>query len=98
MKDVRFYLEFPSVTAKRKSGKANAGHSGNVSAVIQANTFWRDGRFLREAVSGVFEWPNSGVAGTAVSCEFLRQCKRIPERTAREIHPLLFETLDRSDS
>lgn len=28
MKDVRFYLEFPTRTAKRRSGKTNARHAG----------------------------------------------------------------------
>ena len=46
MKDVRFYLEFPSSTAKHKSGKGNLGHSGNVFAAY----LW-DGRL---------EWHSDG--------------------------------------
>ena len=30
MKDVRFYLEFPTRTAKKRSGRQHIGHSGNV--------------------------------------------------------------------
>jgi hypothetical protein len=43
----------------------------------------------------IFDWPNSPVAGTGVSLDYLRQkCKRISEAQARTIHPVLFEWLD----
>lgn len=92
MKDIRFYLEFPSATAKHKSGRSHKGHSGNVLAAFQGDTL--EERLHPEALAGVFDHPNSDVACTGYSHEFLRQCKRVSERTARAIHPRLFERLD----
>jgi hypothetical protein len=89
MKDVRFYLEFPSRTMKHKSGRANTGHSGNVFAL-----FLEGDPVNLEGLGGVFSYPNSPVACTGTSREFLTGCKRISERLAREIHPALFERLD----
>lgn len=98
MKDVRFYLEFPTITAKRKSGRENKGHSGTVFAAFVDQTSYRSaGGYMQEGLSSVSALPNSGVAGTSASRDYLRQCKRIPERLARQIHPRLFERLDVKD-
>lgn len=97
MEGIRFYLEFPSSTAKKRSGKTNIGHSGNVYAAYIDNTFLNvRGVCMVEGLGGLWDEPNSVVAGTsAAHDEFLRhQCKRIPERLARQIHPRLFERLD----
>lgn len=95
MKDVRFYLEFPTRTAKKRSGKAHVGHWGNVFAAFIGNTHYQQsGECMQEGLGAVHPWPNSPVASTSASAGFLSQCKRIPERTARQIHPLLFERLD----
>lgn len=84
MEGIRFYLEFPTRSAKKRSGREHKGHLGNVVSL------W-DGH---EGLAGVFDYPNSPVATTGISQSFLDQCKRIPERLAREIHPRLFKRLD----
>lgn len=88
MRDVRFYLEFPNRSAKKRSGKLNLHHSGNVFA-----------RFSRrmDGLGSVYSRPNSQVASTTCSSEFLLQCKRISETIARKIHPALFVRLDSTD-
>lgn len=91
MQGVRFYLEFPSPSAKKRSGKFHSGHSGNVFAAF--TEYAQAGQC--EGIGSVFADPNSPVAGTSASRGYLaRECKRIPERIAREIHPRLFERLD----
>lgn len=91
MKDVRFYLEYPSSADKRKGN-----HSGTVFAAFSGNgTHFSSGQWCQEGVGGVFDRPDSPVAGTSVSLQYLRkQCKRISEKQAREIHPNLFAYLD----
>lgn len=101
MKGYRFYLEFPTAAAKKKSGKDHKGHSGNVFAAMDVmgdgfRPFYSamEG-FKYEGLGAVYAWPNSGVAGTSASLDYLRsRCKRIPERRAREIHPTLFLRID----
>lgn len=85
MKDVRFYLEFPDERTKRKSGRANHGHSGNVMALFENRL---------EGLAALFEYSNSPVASTGTSRGYLRRCKRIPEELARSVHPTLFDSLD----
>lgn len=90
MKHVRFYLEHETARDKR-----NRKHNGNVIAVVPANRC-PDGAM--EALGAVFFYPDSPVASTAASREYLStKCRRIPERMAREIHPALFERLDVAD-
>lgn len=96
MKDIRFYEEFKN---KRKGISA-----GNVFAAFKMPADYASGDPYRSRYDGlcfgsaaIFDEPNSPVAGTGVSREFLvKKCKRISEARAREIHPLLFEMhLDR---
>lgn len=95
MKDVCFYLEFPSKQARKKSGKENTGHAGNVFAGFIGNPRTQSGGV--EGLGAVHDFPDSPVASTQAGPGFLRQCKRIPEALAREIHPRLFERLDEKD-
>jgi hypothetical protein len=102
MKDFRFYLEFPSASAKKRSGRQHAGHAGNIFAAIDTfgdNRFQypdHKGILMTEGLGAVFTWPNSPVASTQANVRGWLQplCKRIPENLAREIHPVLFEHLD----
>jgi hypothetical protein len=89
MNGIRFYQEF-SDKSKRKPG-------GTVVAALVLNgRHWSGGTICYEALAGLFDWPNSPVAGTGVSLDYLRQkCKRISEAQARTIHPVLFERIDR---
>lgn len=92
MKGYRFYLDHESAKDKR-AGK----HTGNCFAVLLG----QDGRPLRqsdpamvEGIGAVYGWPDSACAGTSASRDYLRKCKRVSERTAREVHPNLFRYLD----
>jgi hypothetical protein len=92
MKDVRFYLEFPTATAKKRSGKDHKRNDGNVFAAFLTPR----GSLQGDGVGAVLYEPNSCVAYTGVNIrDWLHvKCKRIPEKLARAIHPRLFETLD----
>lgn len=97
MKGVRFYLEFPTATAKRTSGKANTGHNGNVFAGFVANGYRvAANTILLDGVGAVMDYPNSPVASCSADMpSYLRKlCKRVPEKQARLIHPNLFRILD----
>ena len=49
-----------------------------------------------EGAGAVFFEPDSPVCGCSISLEYLQtRCKRISESKAREIHPRLFDYLDR---
>jgi hypothetical protein len=88
MKGVRFYLEFSDKSKHRSGGTV-------VAALVINGTYRRSGATCYEAVTALFDWPDSQVAGTGVSLDYLRQkCKRIKEAKARTIHPALFERLD----
>lgn len=84
MKNIRFYLEHKSAADKR-AGK----DCGNVFAVSE---------LVGEFVGGfgaITDKPNSPVAYTSAHKNWLRtRCTRISEKTARHIHPALFQRLD----
>src|ERR1035437_8274888 len=88
MEGIRFYLEFTD-KSKHKPG-------GTVAAALVLNgSYWSSGTICYEAITAVFDWPNSPVAGTGVACDYLRQkCRRISQTKARTIHPALFDRLD----
>lgn len=100
MKGVKFYLEYPSKAAKKKSTKNNdyVGNSGNVIAVLLDKNNNKltlpDGKCV-ECVSALWESKNSSVCSSAVHLEYLSDnCKLVSEQVAREIHPKLFTYLD----
>lgn len=99
MRGVRFYLEYPNSTEKRRATrKALGNHSGNVIAVLDNGTYISGGQAVVDGIAGVYDWPDSPPASTGVSLEYLRErAKRISEATAREIHPELFKWLDRGE-
>ena len=95
MKGFRFYLEFENKSAKKKSGKENRNHSGNVVAIFNNSLCVRNGSLLYEGLSGVYFEENSPVNYGSIGYEYLHDnCKRISEKLAREIHPELFKRLD----
>lgn len=92
MKDVRFYLEFPDRKTKKRSGREHKGHSGTVAALF---VYEGMDRMQPEGLAALFSRPDSPVASTGFSWEYLyEKGKRIPEALARKIHPKLFERLD----
>lgn len=100
MNGVRFYLEFPDSATKKRSGRTNNGHSGNVFAAFISNgahiNSLRDRQW--EGLAAVLFEPNSPVATVTVSIDHWAhaRCKRVSEALARKIHPRLFERLDES--
>lgn len=89
MKGVRFYLEYDSPAMKRKGVD-----TGNVFAAFVCNGV-NPCSLGYDGIGSVLFDRNSPVASANASLNFLRKwCKRIPEKRAREIHPLLFERLD----
>ena len=96
MRGVKFYLEYPNNAEKRKATRTNLGnHEGNVIAVLDNGLYISGGEPVEDTLSGVFYRPNSPVATTGVSWQYLRErAKRISEKQAREIHPELFLRLD----
>jgi hypothetical protein len=89
MNGICFYKEF--------SDKSKCRSAGTIIAALVCNgLYWSSGKVCYEAIAGLFDRPNSPVAGTGVARDYLRQkCKRISEAKTRTIHPVLFERLDR---
>lgn len=84
---------------------------GNVLAVFldpyTGNPMWTarmtwtmgDVPYTCECMAAVFAHPNSAVACTGVSNEYLRKnCIRVSESVARKIHPEMFLRLDQQES
>lgn len=88
MKGVRFYAEYENVSKTQPTG--------NVIAVfVDEDIYWSSGKACHEAIGGIYARPNSPVATTGASLDYLSQkCKRVSEQKAREIHPRLFERLE----
>lgn len=88
MKDVRFYEEFLDKRKKQSAGTVVAAFVGN-------GLYKSGGAWCYDAVGAVHRFPNSPVASTGVARDYLREnCKRVSEKQAREIHPVLFQFLD----
>lgn len=52
---------------------------------------------MYDAIAAVFDRPDSPVASTTVQDLYLRRrCRRLPERRARDIHPTLFQHIERT--
>jgi hypothetical protein len=92
MRGYRFYVEYADRGARRRGV-----HTGNVVALFvgEEHQLWGEMHapgggservLLQECLAAVLPQPNSPVARG--------RYKRVPERLAREIHPLLFERLD----
>ncbi|MGO8931249.1 MAG: hypothetical protein ACLQU3_30710 [Limisphaerales bacterium] len=88
MSGICFYQEFSD-----KSKRTSAGTI--IAALVCNGLYWSSGKVCYEDIAGLFDRPNSLVAGTGVARDYLRQkCKRISEANARTIHPALFERFD----
>lgn len=97
MKGVRFYEELEHKNRKYEASK------GTVFAAFYEQTHGGrhgDGAYFVQVdgVGAVFDRPNSPVAGTSASLEYLeKDCRRVSEERAREVHPELFKYLDSED-
>jgi hypothetical protein len=97
MQGVRFYEELTD------KGRRYEASQGNVLAVAIDERggfygFFGSGAvYCVECVGALFDWPNSQVCGTSVARDYLRlDARRVSEARAREVHPALFEYLDRA--
>ena len=87
MSGICFYQEFSDKCKQRSAGTI-------IAALVCNGLYWSSGKMCYEAIAGLWDEPDSPVAGTGVACDYLRQkCKRISEAKARAIHPTLFERL-----
>lgn len=92
MDGITFYEEFKDTE--------KASSIGTVVAALVANgtSVNRCGKTSYDAICSVYAHPNSPVASSTVSLDYLDVfCKPISEAQAREIHPRLFEWLDQED-
>ena len=105
MKGYRFYEELENKNRKAENSKGTV-----VALLIEPDgRGWkplylprlvrtkdrRGWSYAAECVSSVFAEPNSPVASGSVSMEYLsKDCRRISEARAREIHPELFKYLE----
>ena len=107
MKGIRFYQEFRDARKRVPTGNVFArmlpdpeaectceDHPNPDCPAYVAALF----RQHPEGFVPIYDWPNSAVAYSGASDEYLRKrCKRVSEAKAREIHPRLFERLDMED-
>ena len=91
--NLSFFLEHSSIEAKSE-GK----HSGNVAAVYGPEFTDGLGIKCRCGFGAICDdMPNGSVCDGDYAVVFLKKrCQRIDERTARKIHPALFEFLEKS--
>ena len=96
MKGIRFYLEYPNKREKKRATVKNPGnHSGNCIAVLLGNEHLLSDNQRQEAIASVYPCANSAVCFSSVHWDYLREnCKRIPERMAKEIHPNLYNYIN----
>jgi len=104
MKGYRFYADYSSKLHKRmdttqrhvRPGGPTPNPAANAIAVILGD----DGRELfngkgYDCLTGIFDRPNSDVATSGVTPDYLRKrCRRISEAEARRIHPAIFTYLE----
>lgn len=95
MKYFRFYADYGSKALRRKSVKGGSD-APNVLALYTDENQYVNGYF--GCIAAVFDHPDSGVANTATSREYLQtNCKRISEAVARKVHPQMFAFLDQPE-
>lgn len=107
MKGYRFYAAYSSKLHRRMDTTPRhvrkVGPTPNPAANAIAVFLDDDGRELfngesYDCFAGIFDHPDSDVATSGVSPEYLRErCRRISEQEARRIHPRLFQRLDADD-
>ena len=89
MNGIRFYEELDN---KNRKGEIS---QGNVIARVLGQDRITDNGVMCETISALFFHPNSVVCGSAASLNYIyKNCRRISEEKAREIHPNLFVYLD----
>lgn len=80
-------------TIKQLRAHADAGGKLNVIALLLGDKHCCVD-YSQEALSATFGHADSDTSLGSVSHEYLRDCRRIPESLARDLHPRLFARLD----
>lgn len=81
------------ITVERLGILGDVGTHVNVIALLLGPEHCgHDG--TQEALVSTFGYPNSDTSLSSVDRKYLRRCRRIPERVARNLHPRLFARLD----
>ncbi len=89
MKGIRFYEE---LTNKNRVSEES---QGNVIAQLVGNDQVTDDGVMCETISALFFHPDSVCCGGSASLDYIwKNCRRISETKAREVHPQLFVYLD----
>ncbi len=89
MKGIRFYEELDN------KNRVSETSQGNVLAVLYENGFFTKAGYMLECISATFYYPDSDVSSGSAHIDYIRKnCRRISEAKAREIHPRLFTRLD----
>lgn len=95
MKNYLFYLEYPSLKEKRKGTRKNPGNHSGTCVAVTKSFYISNGEICNECAGGIYDKPDSICTWTACTNGYLHEnCKRISEKTAREIHPNLFKYLE----
>jgi|SRR5215472_9878616 len=82
---------------KKLKAFADGGGELNVVALLLGDEH-RCSNGEQEALVATFGHANSDTSLGAVAHEYLRKCRRIPEKLARKLHPRLFARLDEADA
>lgn len=101
MKGYKFYLEYDNQKDCKAATRENLGnHLGTVIAVLDDTRVISQHAdkttYIQVDAIGAFQnIPNCACCFTTASADYLsKQCKRISEAQAREIHPKLFNYLE----
>jgi hypothetical protein len=86
------------VTRARLKLIADSGTSVNVIAVLLGKEHRAYDRRAQEAFAATFGHPDSDTSLTQVDFGYLRNCRRISENLARQLHPRLFARLDSEEA
>ena len=85
---------FPKrTTIKQLREAAERGERCNVIALMLGRVYQHHD-YTQSALSATFAHADSDTSLGSVSLEYLRDCRRVPESLARQLHPRLFARLD----
>ncbi len=94
MKGIRFYEVYDNPQAKRKGES-----EGNIIAIDPDSlfeNFYLGVGPVYDCMTAIFFYPNSEVTWDNAGQEYIwDNCKRVNEAHAREVHPKLFDRLDK---
>lgn len=90
-------VKFPKrTTVKQLAAAADRGEHCNVIALLLGREHLCPD-YSQEALVATFWHADSDTSLGSVCHDYLRDCRRIPERVARKLHPILFARLDSAE-